>query len=74
MGAALLPVGADAQATGAPSAADVAALKQQLRMQKCRADNAWMLVSSALVLMMTGPGPGALLRRPGAQEERAGAR
>ena len=30
-----------------------------------------MLVSSALVLMMTGPGPGAVLRRPGAPQERA---
>ena len=34
-------------------------------------DNAWMLTSSALVLMMTGPGPGPVLQRTGAQEERA---
>jgi Amt family ammonium transporter len=33
-------------------------------------DTAWMLVASALVLFMT-PGPRALLRRHGAQEERA---
>jgi len=32
--------------------------------------NAWMMTSSALVLFMTLPGSGALLRRPGAQEER----
>ena len=35
-------------------------------------DTAWMLTSTALVLMMTIPGPGAVLRRHGAQEERAG--
>ena len=34
-------------------------------------DTAWMLTSSALVLMMTGPGPGAVLFRPGPAEERA---
>ena len=56
MGAALLPVWAHGQATGAPSAADIAALKQAVADAKMSADNAWMLVSSALVLMMTGPG------------------
>ena len=56
MGAALLPAWAHAQATGAPSAADVAALKQAVADAKMSADNTWMLVSSALVLMMTGPG------------------
>jgi Amt family ammonium transporter len=56
MGAALLPAWAHAQATGAPSAADVAALKQAVVDAKMSADNTWMLVSSALVLMMTGPG------------------
>ena len=34
-------------------------------------DNAWMLISSALVLMMTAPGLGPVLLRAGAQEERA---
>ena len=33
-------------------------------------DTAWMLTSMAIVLMMTIPGPGAVLRRHGAQEER----
>ena len=36
-----------------------------------KGDNAWMLTSSALVLMMTGPGLGPFLLRPGAEEERA---
>ena len=35
-------------------------------------DNAWMLTSSALVLMMTGPGTGAVLQRAGPPQERAG--
>jgi Amt family ammonium transporter len=56
MGLALLPVWAHAQAAGAPSAADIAALKQAVADAKLSADNTWMLVSSALVLMMTGPG------------------
>jgi len=46
--------------TGTPvsSAADarIARLEQQVAEAKGSADNAWMLVSSALVLMMTGPG------------------
>ncbi|HYL15611.1 MAG TPA: ammonium transporter [Terriglobales bacterium] len=42
----------------APPAADarIAKLEQQVAEAKGSADNAWMLVSSALVLMMTGPG------------------
>jgi Amt family ammonium transporter len=42
----------------ASSAADtrIAKLEQQVAEAKGSADNAWMLVSSALVLMMTGPG------------------
>ena len=44
-----------------PSAPDsqskrIAALEQQAADAKSSADNAWMLTSSALVLMMTGPG------------------
>jgi Amt family ammonium transporter len=34
----------------------IAALEQQAAAAKSSADNAWMLTSSALVLMMTGPG------------------
>ena len=55
-GLALLPMCAHAQATGSPTAADIAALKQAVADAKRSADNAWMLISSALVLMMTGPG------------------
>lgn len=34
----------------------IAQLEQQVRAAQSAADNAWMLVSAALVLMMTGPG------------------
>src|SRR5438105_509643 len=34
----------------------IAAMQQQVADAKGSADNAWMLTSSALVLMMTGPG------------------
>src|SRR5919108_2347492 len=45
-------------ASPASSAADtrIAKLEQQVAEAKGSADNAWMLMSSALVLMMTGPG------------------
>ena len=48
-------------AGGAPDAAapaqiDLAKLDQRLTAAQSSADNAWMLVSAALVLMMTGPG------------------
>jgi Amt family ammonium transporter len=63
----LLPLQLAAQAAGstaspvvAPSAATqnerLANVEQQLTDAKGSADNAWMLMSSALVLMMTGPG------------------
>jgi Amt family ammonium transporter len=52
----LLPVWAHAQTAGAPTAADIAALKAAVADAKMSADNTWMLVSAALVLMMTGPG------------------
>src|SRR5215472_5687197 len=53
----VLPVGAAVAQSSAPSSKDrVAQLEQQVREAKGSADNAWMLVSSALVLMMTGPG------------------
>jgi Amt family ammonium transporter len=49
-----------AQASGTSSAvsdsAQLAKLEQQVADAKGSADNAWMLTSSALVLMMTGPG------------------
>ena len=57
-----LPIGAlHAQPTSsAPVAAaaqtDLAKLDQRLIAAQSSADNAWMLVSAALVLMMTGPG------------------
>ena len=41
---------------GAAQADRIAQLQQQIADAKGSADNAWMLVSSALVLMMTGPG------------------
>jgi ammonium transporter, Amt family len=46
-------------AAGAPASAaqvDLAKLDQRLAAAQSSADNAWMLVSAALVLMMTGPG------------------
>ena len=45
--------------TGAPQNSDsqrIAKLEQQAADAKSSADNAWMLTSAALVLMMTGPG------------------
>jgi Amt family ammonium transporter len=38
------------------TADDIAKLQQQIADAKSSADNSWMLVSSALVLLMTGPG------------------
>src|ERR1700744_5636896 len=55
MGLALLPLWAHAQAANAPTAADIAALKQAVADAKNSADNYLMLVRSALLLMMTGP-------------------
>ena len=57
-----------AQTTAAPTPADrIAQLEQQIAEAKSNADNGWMLVASALVLMMTGPGLalfyGGLVRR-----------
>ncbi len=47
-----------AQNSSAPDSQSkrIAALEQQAADAKSSADNAWMLTSSALVLMMTGPG------------------
>src|SRR5262249_56910287 len=44
------PKSADAKSEG------MARLEQQIAESKSSADNAWMLMSSALVLLMTGPG------------------
>ena len=58
----MLPIGAlRAQSTSsAPAAAppqtDLAKLDQRLTAAQSSADNAWMLMSAALVLLMTGPG------------------
>ena len=47
--------------------ADLKAVQDSIRAAQMNADNAWMLVSSALVLLMTGPGLalfyGGLVRR-----------
>jgi ammonium transporter, Amt family len=49
-----------AQASATPATSDASArltaLEQQVAEAKSSADNAWMLTSAALVLMMTGPG------------------
>ena len=55
-----LPLALSAQAS-APKPADasnerIAKLEQQIADAKSSADNGWMLLSSALVLLMTGPG------------------
>jgi len=60
VGACLAPVAALAQPATSPSApatqAQVAALQKSISDAQSSADNAWMLTSAALVLMMTGPG------------------
>ncbi|MGA2904764.1 MAG: ammonium transporter [Candidatus Korobacteraceae bacterium] len=45
-----------AAADTAPQGSQIAQLQQQIADAKSSADNAWMLVCSALVLLMTGPG------------------
>jgi Amt family ammonium transporter len=52
------PLNLLAQNSSAPDAQSkrIAVLEQQAADAKSSADNAWMLTSSALVLMMTGPG------------------
>ena len=52
-------------ASGGADPARIAKLEQATAEAKSSGDNAWMLTSSALVLMMTGPGPRAFLRRAG---------
>src|ERR1700733_1076207 len=54
----VLPAIASAQNPGAAPAtqSQIAALQQSIQNAQMNADNAWMLVSAALVLLMTGPG------------------
>jgi ammonium transporter, Amt family len=54
----LAPLNLLAQNSSTPDSQSkrIAALEQQVADAKSSADNAWMLTSSALVLMMTGPG------------------
>jgi Amt family ammonium transporter len=65
----LFPVATIAQppCTAPASQAQIAALEQAVQTAQSNADNAWMLVSAALVLLMTGPGLalfyGGLVRR-----------
>jgi Amt family ammonium transporter len=64
-----LPAALTGQTLGAAPAtqAQIAALQQEVRHAQSAGDNAWMLISSALVLLMTGPGLtlfyGGLVRR-----------
>src|SRR5438067_8151573 len=48
--------GAPAPSPSTDTASRLARLEQQTAEAKASADNAWMLTSAALVLMMTGPG------------------
>src|SRR5260370_25522564 len=63
----LLPVVALAQAAPPSAEARLANLEAAVKSAQSAGDNAWMLVSAALVLMMTGPGLalfyGGLVRR-----------
>jgi ammonium transporter, Amt family len=65
----VFPVIASAQAPGSAPAtqSQIAALQQSIQNAQMNADNAWMLVSAALVLLMTAPGLalfyGGLVRR-----------
>src|SRR5438045_8372187 len=57
----LASAGLRAQTAAAPASAaamqtDLAKLDQRVSAAQASADNAWMLMSAALVLMMTGPG------------------
>ncbi|HUX45477.1 MAG TPA: ammonium transporter [Terracidiphilus sp.] len=58
---------AQSPASAPATQAQVAALQQAVQEAQMHADNAWMLVSAALVLLMTGPGLalfyGGLVRR-----------
>jgi ammonium transporter, Amt family len=47
---------AQSPSSASDASAQIAQLQQQIAEAKGSADNAWMLVSTALVLLMTGPG------------------
>ena len=51
-----LNLSAQTPAGNSPTQADLAKLDQRVTAAQSAGDNAWMLVSAALVLMMTGPG------------------
>ena len=61
-----------AQAAPAAPPPTIAQLQQQIADAKGSADNAWMLMSCRAGAADDRSGPGSLLLRPGAQEERAG--
>jgi len=63
----LVPSALSAQTGSALTQTDLKSLQDGIRAAQMSADNAWMLVSAALVLLMTGPGLalfyGGLVRR-----------
>src|SRR5258707_4336323 len=63
---------AAAPATSTDANARIAKLEQQVADAKSSADNGWMLTSSALVLMMTGPGLALFYGGMGGEEKRVG--
>ena len=64
---AAIPAASGPAASGPATQAQIAALQQAVQQAQSAGDNAWMLVSAALVLLMTGPGLalfyGGLVRR-----------
>jgi Amt family ammonium transporter len=64
---AAIPAVAQSSASSPATQAQIAALQQAVRSAQSAADNAWVLVSAALVLLMTAPGLalfyGGLVRR-----------
>src|SRR5579883_2830209 len=56
MGSLLAAAGQTVAGSAGPTADQIAKLQAQVAAAQSSADNAWMLVSAALVLMMTGPG------------------
>ena len=52
----LLPIAVYSQTASAPAPMTQAAMEAAIKSAQTSGDNAWMLVSCALVLMMTGPG------------------
>src|SRR5579883_3303909 len=56
MGSLLAAAGQTVAGSAGPTADQIAKLQAQVAAAQSSADNAWMLVSAAIVLMMTGPG------------------